>query len=244
VLPAGHLPIVALGSSHLYQAHQTMRLPVWLRWGIMKIRIRAPLLSCCMILIPVTGVMQGQQARNNEEKQEPTLVETENWIHQTFGEGSHFVYGARFGISFDKLNKTDNNQCWVRLTAFNIGDQEIRFMQFANLADIDPASIRIGELIHDTDVTTVKDPGQIDYSTGAVKDHPYVFARIKTTDSAESVYDDITFVQNGKSTKHSSKENEVGFTGEGIALKPEYAPRFVKALIHAVQLCGGKPSAF
>jgi hypothetical protein len=29
-----------------------------------------------------------------------------------------------------------------------------------------------------------------------------------------------------------------------VTVDPEYAPKFIKALTHAVELCGGKPSAF
>jgi hypothetical protein len=171
----------------------------------------------------------------------PSLADTQKWITQTYGDGSHIVHKGFQSIDFDSSDKT---QCHMHFMVREQVGSDIRFLQLVNLADIDPTSIKASEVIHDTDITTVKNPDQIDYSTNAVKDHPYVFVSIKTTDDKDSVIENTYLTENGRRTSLSSTAHEIGFPQEGIAVEKDYAPRFVNALRHAVELCGGKRSAF
>jgi hypothetical protein len=110
-----------------------------------------------------------------------------------------------------------------------------------NLADIDPTSIKASAIIHDWDITTAKGPDQID------KDHPYVWVHIRTANDADSVTEFTPVPNDAASASGRFKKtnfHEVGFPPEGIAVEPEYAPRLISALRHAVELCGGKPSTF
>jgi hypothetical protein len=123
-------------------------------------------------------------------------------------------------------------------------DASVRVLQLINLVDIDPSSIKSGQLIQDADFITSKNRNLVDYSIRAVKDHPYVFVTIKTTDNRNSVVSYTYLNENGAPTKHSEMGHSVGFSNLGVAVEPEYAPRFTEALRRAVELCGGKPSAF
>jgi hypothetical protein len=68
---------------------------------------------------------------------------------------------------------------------------------------------------------------------------------IQTTNDKDSIVEKA-HTPAGKGETIRSMEHEVGFPYPkgGIAVKPDYAPRFLKALRHAVELCGGKRSTF
>ena len=208
------------------------------------------------MLIFSVCLLWAQRAENPKQQQEPSLAETEKWITQTFGDGRHIVFKGfqeiDFALADIKRDNFDDPRCYMQFSVIDQVDinhlldppagNGLRFLQLIDLADIDPSSIKSGELIHDTDFMTSKDPNLVPDSTGAVKDHPYVFVTIKTTDNKNSIINYTYWTENGESTKYREMEHLVGFPG--IAVEPEYAPRFMKALRHAVELCGGKPSTF
>jgi hypothetical protein len=195
-----------------------------------------------IILFPAVCIVHAQQTTNfPRRKQKPSLNVTEKWITQTSGEWSHIVHKSFQSIDFDSSDKT---QCHMHFMVMEQVGAHIRFLQLVNLADIDPTSIKVSEVIHDTDITTVKKPDQIDYSTYAVKDHPYVFVSIKTTDDKDSVIGDTYLTENDERLPFPSTAHEIGFPGEGIAVEKDYAPRVVSAFRHAVEFCKGKPSTF
>lgn len=199
----------------------------------------AKVLSVIMLVFPVC-LLWAQQSEKSRQQQEPSLAETEKWITQTFGDGRHIVYKGFQAVDFDKPDKSDDTQCFMQFSVTDQVDLHLRLLQLVDLADIDPASIKSSEPIHDT----------VDDSIFTVRDHPYVFVTINTTNNKDSIISYTYWKENGESLKHREMEHLVGFPNigdaakVGIAVEPEYAPRFMKALRHAVELCGGKPSTF
>ncbi len=207
--------------------------------NIASLVIRTLLLTCTIAGVSSVGFCQLTQSGDTGKNSAPSLAATEKWIEQTFGEGSHIVYKGFQGIDFD--NSKGGDPCYVTFTVTEqVDPTSIRFYEFVSLADIDPTSIKAGDLIHDTDITTVKNPDLVNYSTYEVKDHPYIFVTLRTTNDSNKVTSHTKV--NGEDL--SVTEHELGYPQEGIAVNPEYAQRFIKAFRHAVDLCGGKASAF
>ncbi len=164
-----------------------------------------------VILFPAVHVLQAQEVAGPLRNQKPSLDDTEKWINQTFRDGSHIVHKGFQSIDFENSEST---RCRLHFMVTEQVGAGIRFLQSVDLADIDPTSIKVGQMIHDTDITTVKNPNQINYSTHAVEDHPYVFISMKTTDEKDSVLSNTYLTENGKQTTLSTKEHEVGFPQE------------------------------
>jgi hypothetical protein len=183
------------------------------------------------------------QSSPAEKQSGPTLEETEAWIKQTFYDGSHVWQDTKQEVDF---YQKENPPCTLQFLIWDGPTSvHIRASQFVSLSDLDPDSFVASELIHDTDYASLKDPNLIDPVTGAVKDHPYVYVKVKTANGKDSV-SSTTYIKakNGKDEQIHAHETEIGLGVKGIALEPQYAPRFIKALRHAVELCGGKPSLF
>ena len=199
-----------------------------------------------LVVSIVLGHLGSAQNTPRQRQQNPTLAETKEWIGNTFSRSSHIVHKGYELIEFDE----PNHPCKLRFSVMDqIGqfpssqfEDSFRFVQFVDLSEIDPNSIKMGKVIHDWDMSTVKSPSQANYATGEVQDHPYVFVDMRTVNDADIIFDSSR--QIGKATRLSSKDHEVGFPNEGIAVDSEYAPRLINALRNAVEICGGKPSAF
>jgi hypothetical protein len=121
-------------------------------------------------------------------------------------------------------------------TVYSTGDYTF------HLCDIDPASIKIKKYDLHKDVFDCSDPDQVSaYSlncdAGEVEFH--------TRNELPAIKDDsvITFAElTGKD--HEATRHETMTRGWFIVDDISYAERFAKALTHAVELCGGKPSKF
>jgi len=229
------------------------------RGETMEKAIRRAVIAGTLALLSAEHSTLAQLAKNSRQQQKPSLEETEQWIAQTFTDGKH--YGPNFAnyaiqvIHFDNSSKSDETQCYMYFSVFN-GDmnsvldsywrreENVRFMQLVDLAEIDPTSIRAIELNHDSDSTTTKNSISAENSLSVAKDEPYVFLSIKTANEKDSIIQHTYLKEDGKSKTSQSMEHVVGFFPNGIAVKAEYAPRFIKALRHAVELCGGKPSIY
>jgi hypothetical protein len=213
----------------------------WINGAISK-AIRAPRILFVIFLVSNGLLLSAQQADNAKQGREPSLAETEAWITQTFGEGRHVVYRASQEIVFYKSDESD--RCDMQFSVIEQVDASPRALQLINLVDVDPSSIQSGQLIHDSEFAANKDQNRVDNLTAAVKDHPYIFVTIKTTDNRNAVISYTYRNENGAPTRYSEMEHSVGVSNLGVAVEPEYAPRFIQALRHAVELCGGKPSTF
>jgi hypothetical protein len=231
----------------------------------MKKAIRGAVIAGTLILFSASPLMQAQQPSSSRQQQNPSLADTETWIAQTFGEGKHyhpyFMDHAIQRIKFLNIGKSDGTQCYMWFEVEN-GDAEsvnnaywktldsgkadyerlLRFDQDIYLADIDPRSIKASEVRRDPENATGPHTGLGDRPPPDWQDNSYILVSIKTTNDKASIVENSPNL-GGKGKTYRSLEHEVGFNG-GIAVKPEYAPRFIKAMRHAVELCGGKPSTF
>jgi len=162
---------------------------------------------------------------------EPTtaLKETTDWIYQTFDANQVRHDGYELNYSFAEFHG-----CEVRVLRAQLNDRNF-LGKFAglyrfNLGDIDPTSIQTEQIEQRSNDTP----------------YLYTYVHFGTTNGARRItaygeYDP----QLQKYTKvypnlHATMPPE----GVGFSVTPEYAVRFTKALRHAIELCGGKPSAF
>ncbi|HEU0046775.1 MAG TPA: hypothetical protein VFQ43_04090 [Nitrososphaera sp.] len=99
-----------------------------------------------------------------------------------------------------------------------------------NLADIDPSTIK-----------TNPPQGSFGplHTNTYHKNVPFMKVVFKTTNEKEV----IRKVVQGATRAYDSSEIDPAWW-DSLAFDLDYAPRFVHALKHAVELCGGKPSAF
>ncbi len=197
-------------------------------------------------------------ARQKTETGTPSLADTQKWIKNTFKENTgnasceefdsskpESETGEEFNCSYQRYlfdfdacrvtfftlhshrNHTLNRD--TREWVFNDGeDEKENSVVHFNLADIDPKSILASE------------PrgafGALKKKTSHDNSLPFVDICLETTDSANT----ITIRYSGAPFKIHKLCGLDNF----VTAKPEYAPRFVKALSHAVELCGGKSSTF
>ena len=211
---------------------------------IFRRKIRAAILFGIAIPISASCLLKAQQSPS--QSQTPSLAETKKWVEQTFRDGSHIVNKSFESIDFDA---PDNAPCYMTFIVREQIGLDIRFWDFVNLADIDPDSIKASSLIHDTDITTVKDPDQVNYQSWAVKDHPYVYVSMRTANDKESVKAELRLSADSNGTATSSRQptksqlHEAGFPLEGIAVEPDYAQTY-KGFAACCRTVRGKPVYF
>lgn len=188
----------------------------------------------------------------------PSLADTEKWITNTFDENSWAMfcreldsskpdseYGEDFYCRYQHylldfegckvIFTTEYSHMSYILTRNPIADRgddkgQTTSVVF-NLGDIDPQTIQAAEP-HGTF-------GRLDRKTVHSND-PHVDVCLTTTGSN----DNMTKVFPNSSSHESFKKHTLCGYDNFVTLHPEYAPRFIKAFTHAVELCGGKPSAF
>jgi hypothetical protein len=190
----------------------------------------------------------------------PSLQATEDWISQTFNSGDNtgrsdcaeFEPGLsdHYG-SHIRCSKTDYriqmDSCRVTffLTTYTTRSpgSDGQFLQIESrkksvvsfdLHDIDPASIKAGET------------QWLFGNSGEKKFHgnfpAYSLVSIDTADEKDRI-STVFPTANGQSGPYMT-HSYCSLTMPGIAVRPEYAPRFVKAMRHAAELCGGRSSPF
>jgi hypothetical protein len=184
---------------------------------------------------------------NVAHAQQPSLSETKDWITQSSKYG--FVMAVDGGV--EQIDFPGPDKCSVRFTVLNSPGEDgpkhdlIRFMQEANLADIDPASIVAG-------------PAKNRPTIRAIDFAPTVFVSVETYNHRDAVTHSMpSFGDHDTQPYYITHMDEIGWetadaqagegasvTLHGIAVHPEYAPHFVNAMRHAVELCGGKSSPF
>jgi hypothetical protein len=181
----------------------------------------------------------GQRNAPPRAGSQPSLNETEKWIQQTLSEpqnsfatskcddAAHADPSTRclyvqYQVRFDG--------CKVKLFKDYVALDESRksplnsVVSF-NLGDIDPSTIKVDDS---------------DYRLGISLATQVVF---RTTDDGNKIK--VEYPNDTGTTSNPERAHECcGMADEGIEVIPKYAPRLVQALVHAVKLCGGKPSAF
>jgi hypothetical protein len=218
------------------------------------------MLLSLVLCLPSPGQQSKSKARATGDGAQPTLAETETWIIQTFEEGKHFhpyfEDHASQHIGFPGIDKRDGTQCFMssevwnndaddNLAAYWKHEIPMRFDQLIDLADIDPGSIKAGDVRHDPATATGAHSGPGNGVPPDWQDTSYVLVTITTTNSKDRILT-RSYNNSTKNETTRSMEHEAGFSNPdgGIAVKPDYAPRFIKALRHAVELCGGRRSTF
>jgi len=112
-----------------------------------------------------------------------------------------------------------------------------------NLCDIDPESIKIKTFdLHSKDVFDCSDPEQVKLYELDCTNAEIVFLTRNgaTSVSEESVETFTKLTGKDHEARTASKTNKCWLIVDDVA----YAQRLAKALKHAVELCGGKPSKF
>jgi len=187
-------------------------------------------------------------------KNAPSLADTEKWILNTFTDHSgevtcseyySSISGSTYGAEFDcfiQHYSLEFDGCKATLFTFHSHsglimdratgqmashdgkDPSQDYKVELNLGDIDPESIM------------AKDPRGTFGPIGKKTYHenvPQVDLCISTTDNANTMLQSSRF-----------KLHELCNFPQFVTVEPDYAPRLLNALKHAVELCGGKPSAF
>jgi hypothetical protein len=112
-----------------------------------------------------------------------------------------------------------------------------------NLLDIDPSSIKVSARAHLGDFPCDNYSEEQRAATGLNCDHAEM--GFKTRNEAGVIVEewDAIFVKltgTDHESRHKSKSSSSYFEFDDV----EYAGRFAKAFVHAIQLCGGKAPAF
>ena len=200
---------------------------------------------------------QVQQAVGSQQKGIPSLRDTEHWIDQTFtsenvglSSCSEFDsnvpesdYGADVSCLYQSY-RLDFADCKVTLfvrhshTLINsarnlhevgIADPRLDYVLSFKLSDIDPITISA--------TAPIGSFGPLNKKTYH-PNLPYVAINFRSTN------DENNMVLSKPGGTSSIQQHDCCNFGGGIAMEPNYAPRFVHALRNAVELCGGKTSTF
>jgi len=184
------------------------------------------------------------------------MAETKSWLENTLSipQNSMTLLGhdkTVLGIRFVANNGTS---CFVDLFT------NIASLPTAGGAYPDFPTSRLNELfnLQDIDLNSIKaKQGVIEPWPVPKVDEIYSYVTFNTTNNVDDIsrvlqdlsdrkegdarlYNDSGLLPSATSpSANPSKESEVRLT-----MHSSYAPRFVTALRHAVELCGGKPSAF
>lgn len=233
----------------------------------MKNTTRVVMAACFVIVLSVGCMIHAQQAGNSHQSPRPSLDDTEKWIVQTFTsentgasaceEYSDDTMGdvsVGYGPYMECYNTSYNNlsidQCRVMFEIHKLHsalgkngmhrevvDTMGKVVTF-DLGDIDPTSILAG-----SPYGQFGNPGKKTYH-----DNPalYLDISIRTTNDFNRIAIENGLPRQPISERHKPEMLHTccGLVENGITVSPEYAPRFIKAMRHAVELCGGKPSTF
>ena len=200
-------------------------------------------------------------AQQSSPRSGPSLQETDDWIRQTFNDDNTGMFGCDefergmsddygSGMSCAKTQyhiKIDGCRVTLYVSSFVVVSPGTN----GNVRDISPSDDSIATFdLHDIDPASIT-AGQVrwmfgDPSKKTFHENSPSFAQvqIETTNGKDA----ISVVYTNRETKVPSQpkleHSCCTLIGHGIAVKPDYAPRFVKAIRHATELCGGHPSAF
>lgn len=209
----------------------------------------------------IVSIVQCQEANNSQRATEPSLDETQKWILQTFtSENAHrsdcqeytpdlpgVNYGAYTSCFYtDYKNLTfahckmsfeiQHGQGGIKEGGPNYSpDDANSTVVLLDLSQIDPTSIKTENLRGTF--------GKLDKKTFYPNPATMIDVRFGTTNDLNSIV--VTYPHASYSKDHPEEVHSCcGLGDAGITLEPNYAPRFVKAFRHAIDLCGGKPSTF
>jgi hypothetical protein len=164
----------------------------------------------------------GSQTRGPSPKTSPEILKTLHWIQNTLkDEEGATLYFNKDGKDDTRVNLlAEVNGCQVTFVYTTRSDWKETYhtRQQVNLADLDPASLKVGTASHDV--------------IG-----PVSIVTVYSTDKAPMV----RLIMNDRSWQAPLAVPSTDLLWE---LPAPYAARFAKALHQAITLCGGKPSSF
>ena len=193
--------------------------------------------------------------RDSEAVETPSLRDTSEWLRNTFPPRSGYKGCREFDSAKPDAEYGEDFHCFVIRYAIDITGCEVKLYAFhSETGSSCPATGCVGFYSKRDDSIASFSLSDIDRSSiflgepygsfGLLKDKTYhinvpeVDVHLSTTNAAKRIK--LTFSKTGD----VFQEDQLGDVGTHIAVEPEYAPRFVKALQHGAMLCGAKPSAF
>lgn len=187
----------------------------------------------------------------------PSLSETLSWMDQTYNphEGTDFGHGKGTELHYDTHGEVweafnesfTHDGCKVTIH-FETEPRGVRKdmhgtnLETFNLCDIDPQSIKVSTFDSHADVFDCSDPEEVQLHRLNCDQAEVTFSTHNTASAIDE--ESVTIFEQLEGASHllkgKRKTSSAFFTVNDV----EYANRFAKALQHAVELCGGKPSAF
>jgi hypothetical protein len=177
------------------------------------------------------------------KQQGPTLSETLAWMDQTYnphesfgdGHGKERIYHSRTSELWWGSNETFTyNGCQMVLHREDLPSSKpyiFRYPESFNLRDIDPQTVKVRSFDPNDGTESCDDPEHVSaYKLNCTA----AYVQFSTHNDLPTI-DDLPDHEHRKTTT-----NKAEFVVDDAA----YAQRFAKAFQHAVELCGGKPSAF
>lgn len=207
----------------------------------MRFRLVVPILFFAAVSIVATKSIHAQ---SSERQNGPSLAETEHWIENTFNndnvgyfqpstpgnsleESYSIVFeGCKLGLETSEVQRFASNK--------TPNEQQSSVIYYVDLKDIDPASIRV-----DGHINIIIRRAIVGFKT---TNDDRKIAEYSFPNKIEEL------VRPSQFKKQSHYDPQMIFktdhVEDGMVMAPDYAPRFIKAMRHATQLCGGKKSTF
>jgi len=208
-------------------------------------------------VVGVAAVMAFHSVQRNRD-----LAETLRWIDQTYNPhegGDNFGQGHGWEIHYLRKAQAEEvtqkfKMTFVRLGGCNIAINSETLPEGiyretpsihkykVNLCDIDPDSIKIKAYDLHKDVFSCADPDQVKlYELNCDNAEIELLTRNgATTISEDGVKTFTNLTGKDHELRTTSQTNKCWLIVDDVS----YAQRLAKALKHAVELCGGKPSKF
>lgn len=201
-----------------------------------------------LMAVSITGCAKPQQG--------PSLSETTTWMEQSYNPrdgGSN--YGLGYGMQTHYLNGKMTQQFQETLSCIQckvtlhnhtspigiFADVHSDYTLTFSFRDVDPQSIKIHR--YDSNkVGNCADPQEVQLFSLNCDQAEITFSA--RNDAAVIDDDSLTIYEKLQGSDHELRQKTKMSNATIIMDDVEYANRFAAALKHAIELCGGKPSAF
>lgn len=206
--------------------------------------MRFPAALPILLLATTSMAVYGQSGKRQSG---PSLIETEHWIENTFNEqnvGYYQILSADNTI--DESYSVVFEGCTLGLESSEVHDykyngthseQQSSVLYYVDLKDIDPSTIKV----YFYDVITVR---RAFVGLMTTNDENKITTLMFPNDIENLVSPSVFRHEKHFTPERVVKVDSIPFDKSGIVMASDYAPRFIKAMRHAVQLCGGRRSTF
>jgi hypothetical protein len=218
--------------------------------------------KAALILVGIVAVGLGATEFYRSHQRNRDLAETLLWMDQTYNPhegGDNLGLGHGWEIHYVRKGQEEEVTQKFKMTFSRLGDCNIAIKSETlpegvysetpsvhtytfNLCDIDPGSIKVKTYDLHKDVFSCADPEQVKaYELNCDNAEIEFSTRNGATTIAEEAVKTFTKLSGtDHELKTASKTNKCWLIVDDIV----YAQRLAKALRHAIDLCGGKPSKF